>query len=143
MIINLNHDVFVKVFASVTVYLVLSNIVFFIPSATGRFIDCLANFWTISFQDDWSVAKGDCFFRSYLFVFNETAFDKIFFTVLFLLWFEVGGVCSVTFFTVAMFASNNIVVFSFFYHHNFIDTSFASGSDGSNVKSNLIVLSSS
>jgi hypothetical protein len=126
-----------------TLYLIFINIVFMITGGTGRFVNSLTDFWAISFQDDWGVTEGYSFFGSYLLVFNETTLDEVFFTVFFLLWLEVSCVGGVTFFTVAMFASNNIIVFSFFYHYNFVDTSFTSSSNGSNVKSNIIVSTAS
>merc|ERR1712025_858808 len=111
---------------------------FLVTSGTSGFIDSLTNFFAISFQKDWGVTEGNGFFGSDLLVFDETALDEVFFTVFFLLWFEVSGVCGVTFFTVAMFASNNIVVFGLFYHYNFVDTSFACSGNRSDVKSNII-----
>jgi hypothetical protein len=126
-----------------TFYLVFSNIVLFITGGTSRFIDGLADFWAISFQDDWGVTEGNTFFRGDLLVFDETALEKIFFTLFFLLGLEVSGVCGVAFFTVAMFASNNIIVFGFFYHYNFVDASFTSGGNRSDIKSNIISTSTS
>jgi len=124
-----------------TFYSVFINIVFFITGGTGRFVDGLTYFWTISFQEDWGVTEGNGFFGSDLLVFNETALDEVFFTVFFLLWFEISCVGGVTFFTVAVFASNNIVVFGFFNHDYFVDTSLTSSSNGANVKSDIIVAS--
>ena len=66
---------------------VFIDIVFFITGSTSRLVDGLTYFWTISFQEDWGVAEGNSFFGSYLFVFNETALDEVFFTVFFLLAF--------------------------------------------------------
>ena len=48
-----------------------------------------------------------------------------------------------TFFAVAMFACNYIVVFSLFYHNNFVDTSFACSGNRSNVKGNIIAATTS
>merc|ERR1712018_171295 len=105
------------------------------------FVDGLTYFWTISFQEDWGVAEGNSFFGSYLLVFNETALDEVFFTVFFLLGFEVSCIGGVTFFAVAVLASNNIVVFGFFNHYYFVDTSLSSSGNGTNVKSDIIVTS--
>jgi len=126
-----------------TFYLVFLNIMLFITSGTGRFIDSLADFGAISFQDDWGVTECNCFFGSDLLVFNETTLEKVFFAIFFLCWLKISGVGGVTFLTVAMFASNNIVVFSFFNHYNFVDTSFTSGGNRSNVKSNFIISTAS
>merc|ERR1712001_702592 len=114
---------------------------FLITGGTCRFVDGLTDFWAISFQDDWGVTEGNGFFRSNFLVFDETALDEVFFTIFLLLWFEISGVCSVTFFTVAMFASYNIVIFSFFYHYNFVDTSFTSSGNRSDIESYFITTS--
>merc|ERR1712025_765734 len=116
---------------------------FLVTSGTSGFIDSLTNFFAISFQKDWGVTEGNGFFGSDLLVFDETALDEVFFTVFFLLWFEVSGVCGVTFFTVAVFAGNNIIIFGFFNHNDLVDTSFSSSSNGSNVESNIITTSTS
>merc|ERR1712061_351314 len=124
-----------------TFYSVFINIVFFITGGTGRFVDGLTYFWTISFQEDWGVTEGNGFFGSDLLVFNETALDEVFFTVFFLLWFEVSCVGGVTFFTVAVFASNSVIVFGFFNHYYFVDTSLTSSGNRTNVKCNIIATS--
>merc|ERR1712018_1117947 len=113
---------------------------FLITGSTSRLVDGLTYFWTISFQEDWGVAEGYSFFGSYLLVFNETALDEVFFTF-FLLGFEVSCIGGVTFFAVAVLASNNIVVFGFFNHYYFVDTSLSSSGNGTNVKSDIIVTS--
>ena len=38
-----------------------------------------------------------------------------------------------------MFASDNIIVFSWSFHHNLVNASFSSSSNGSNVQSNVII----
>ena len=60
------------------------------------------------------------------------------FASFFLLWFEISGICSMTFFTVTMFTSNDVIVFSFFDHHNFINTTLARSGDTSKGQIDLI-----
>ena len=90
---------------------------------------------------DWSVTKSYRAFRSNQLKFNKAFFHKILFTFLLLLRPEVGYIGSVTFFAVAVFASNNIVVFGFFNHYYFVDTSLPSSGNGTDVKSDIIVTS--
>merc|ERR1711944_209112 len=135
-------DIFTLFFLdSFTLNYVILDIVFSVTSSTSGLVDGLTYFFTITFQKDWGVTEGNSFFGSDLLVFDETALDEIFFTVFFLLWFEVSSVGGVTFFTVTVFASNNIVVFGFLYHYYFVDTSFTSSGNRTDVKSDIIVTS--
>ena len=122
---------------------IIRNVVFLISGLALRLIHGLASFWTVSLDFDWSVAEGYGIFGSDLSVFNETALDEVFFTVFFLLWLEINGICCVAFLTVAVFTGNNIVVFSLLYHNNLVNTSLTSGGNGSNVKGNLVTTSTS
>merc|ERR1719259_636985 len=126
-------DIFTLFFLdSFTLNYVILDIVFSVTSSTSGFVDGLTYFFTITFQKDWGVTEGNSFFGSDLLVFDETALNEVFFTVFFLLWFEVSSVGGVTFFTVAVFAGYSIIVFGFFNHDDFVDTSFSSSSNGSN-----------
>merc|ERR1719385_454464 len=126
-----------------TFYGIVLNVMFSITCSTSRFVYGLTNFFAISFQENWCVTESYGFLGSYLTVLNETTLLEVFFTIFFLLRLEVSGICCVTFFTVAVFACNNIVVFCLFNHDDFVDTSFSSSSNGSNVKSNIITTSTS
>merc|ERR1719419_1459892 len=114
------------------------NIVLFITGGTGRFVNSLTDFWAASFQFEWSVTEFNSFLGSNLSEFNETVLDEVFFAFFFLLRFEVGCVSGVTFFTITVLTCYNIIVFGFFNHDNFVDTSFTSSSNGSNVKSDIV-----
>jgi len=96
-----------------TLNYVILDIVFSVTGSTSGFVDGLTYFFTITFQKDWGVTEGNSFFGSDLLVFDETALNEVFFTVFFLLWFEVSSVSGVTFFTVAVFAGYYIIVFGF------------------------------
>ena len=70
------------------------------------------------------------FFRAcLLLVLNETTLLKVFLTLFFLCRGEVGNICDVTFFTIGVFASHNVIIFSFLDDYYLIDTTFPCGSN--------------
>jgi hypothetical protein len=79
------------------------------------------------------VAEFDGFFTGGFFVFNEAILGEGLFAFFFLLGLEIGSVGGVALLTVAMFASDNIIVLDRVFHDNLVNTTFFSSSDGANA----------
>ena len=86
------------------------------------------------------MAKFDFFYTGGFFVFNKAFFNEVFFTDLFLLRLKVRGISGMALFTVAMLASDHVVIFGLFDHHDFVNAPFSSSGNAPNVQSNVIVI---
>ena len=98
-----------------------------------RFINSSAFFFTFTLANQRGMTEFNVFFTSRFLVLNETALGEGFIALFFLLGFEIGSVSGVTFLTVTMLASDNIIVLGFFCHDHFVNASFSSSGNGSNV----------
>ena len=85
--------------------------------------------WSVTVFHQRCVAQLNFFRACLLLVLNETTLLKVFLTLFFLSWGEVGNICDVTFFTVGVFASYNVIIFSFLDDYYLIDTTFPCGGD--------------
>jgi len=114
---------------------IIFDLVGMVSSFTLRFINGFTFFFfTLALANQRGVAELDCFFLSLLLVFNETRFGEGLLALFFLLGLKIGGVSSVALLTVAVFASDDVIVFGGFLHNNFVDASLSSAGDGSNAQ---------
>lgn len=116
---------------------IILNVVLVISGLAHALVDSLTFLWAITLADEWGVTELDLLVEGDLLVFDETVFDEVLLALFFLLWFEVGGVGGVTTFGVAVLTFDDVIVFGLFNHHDLVDTTFTSGSNGADVESDF------
>jgi len=117
---------------------VILNVVLVIPGLALGLIDGPTFLWALSVTDEWSVAEFDLLSGSNLPVVDEAVLDEVLLALLLLLGLEVSGVGGVALLGVAVLALNDIVVLGLLDHHDLVDTPLTGGSDGSNVKGDIV-----
>merc|ERR1719516_327288 len=85
----------------------------------------------ITILDKWSSTDLDSLIESNLLVFDETALSEVLLTLLFLLGLVVCDIGGVTSLVTTMVTLDNIIIFSFLNHLNFVNTSLSIRSWGS------------
>ena len=99
-----------------------------------RFINGFTFAGTFTFADERGVAEFDGFFTGALFVFNEAILGEGLFAFFFLLGLEIGSVGGVALLTVAMFASDDVIILGFLLHDNLVNTSLSSCGNGADAQ---------
>jgi len=117
---------------------VILNVVLVIPGLALRLVDGPTFIWTLSVTDERSMAEFDLLSGSNLPVVDEAVLDEVLLALLLLLGLEVSGVGGVALLGVAVLALNDIVVLGLLDHHDLVDTPLTGGSDGSNVKGDIV-----
>ena len=120
---------------------IISDVMFVVMSGTLGFVDGDFFWLALALASQGGIAKLDGFLAGHLFVFDETRFGEGLVAFFFLLWFVVGGVGGVTFFVVAMFAGDVVVVDGVMFHHYLFHATFGSGGNGADVKCYFFFLS--
>jgi len=118
---------------------IILNIMLVVPGLTLRLVDGLTLNRAFTIADQWGVAELDFFIGSSLLVLNEAVLHEVLLTLLFLLRLKVSGVGGVALLAVAMLALNDIIVLGLLDHDDLVDTPLTSGSNGSNVQSNIVL----
>jgi len=108
-----------------------------VSSFTVRFINSFTFFFTFTFAEERSVAEFDGLFTGCLLVFNETGLGEGLFTFFLLLGLEIRSVGGVALLTIAMLASDDVIVLNCLFHDNLVDTSLSSGSNGADAQVNF------
>jgi hypothetical protein len=127
-------DIFAFLFKFLsTFHYIILDLMFMVPGFAVGFINGFTFFFTFTFANERSVAEFDGFFFGVFLIFDETRFSEGLFAFFLLLGFEIGGVGGVAFLTIAMFASDDVIIFGLFLHNNFVDASLSSVSNGSNT----------
>lgn len=139
--VTLGHILALLLLDGLTVNNVILDIVLVVSGLTLRLIDSLTLLGTLTFTYERSVAEPDGLLEGNLLVLDETALFEVFVALLFLLGLEVSGVGGVTTLRVTMVALDLLVVLGLFNHHDLVDTTLAGSSNGSNIKSNVILVS--
>ena len=93
---------------------------------------------TLSFTDQRCMTKFYGFFTSTFFVLNKTLLDEILLTDFLLLRLKISGVGRVALFTVTMLASDDVIIFSFLNHNNFVDAPLSSCGNVANGQVKII-----
>ena len=109
-----------------------------IPGFALWFIDGFTLSGTLSFTDQRCMAKFYGFFTGTFFVLNKTLFDEILLTDFLLLRLKISGVGRVALFTVTMLASDDVIIFSFLHHNNFVDAPLSSCGNVANGQIKII-----
>ncbi|TRY77791.1 hypothetical protein TCAL_16672 [Tigriopus californicus] len=65
---------------------------------------------------------------------------EVLFALLFLLRLKIGGISGVAPLSVTMMALNLVVIFGLLYHHNLVDATLSSRSDGSDIQGYILTL---
>jgi len=135
--VTLGHILALFFLDGLTLNDIILNIMLVVPGLTLGFVDRPAFHWALTVTNKWGVAELNFLLRGYLSVVNETVLDEVLLTLLLLLWLKVSGVGCVALLAVTVFALDDIIVLSLFYHDHLVDTSLASSSNGPNVKVNI------
>merc|ERR1712142_882638 len=85
----------------------------------------------ITILDKWGSTDLDSLIESDLLIFDETALSEVLLTLLFLLGLVVCDIGGVTSLVITMVTLDNIIIFSFLNHLNFVNTSLSIRSWGS------------